>query len=173
MTSALALFLVGLVALAGEPAGPPSLLEQNAATCESAGVAPETTISACKSLLQFGGLAPAEQAAIVFDLARGYDLKGETKRAIENYSAAIRLEPDLACAYYDCGRAYYAAGDYDRAVADNDATLRLLPDDPSALNNRGIAWLGEGKPDRAIADFDRAIALKPVLASTFYTRGFA
>src|SRR5215469_5256804 len=117
MTGWLALLVVGLAGPTGESADLPSVLQQDAMTCERADVSPDTTVSACKSLLQFGGLAPADQAAILFDLARGYDLKGEMARAIANYSAAIKLEPDFAWAYYDRGRAYYAQGDYDRAIA--------------------------------------------------------
>ena len=145
MSGLLALLGAGLVAPAGTPVDLSSVLQEDAITCERADVPADATVSACRSLLQFGGLAAADKAAILFDLARGYDLKGDIDHAIANYSAAIKLEPDFAWAYYDRGLAYYAQGEYDRAITDNDAALRLRPDDSSALNNRGIAWLGEGK----------------------------
>src|SRR5438876_6317118 len=173
MTSWLALLLLGLVAPGAGASGPPPTLERDASTCESADVAPDATISACRSLLRLGGIDRADQAVIFFDLGRAYDLNGDNDRAIANYSAAISLDPDFAWAYYDRGRAYYGKGEYERAVADNDAALRLEPDDAAAFNNRGIAYLGEGNLDRAIAEFGQAIGLNPGLAPAFYNRGFA
>jgi tetratricopeptide (TPR) repeat protein len=50
--------------------------------------------------------------------------------AIENFSQAINLDPQLDSAYFNRGLAYHSKGDSDRAVEDIKKSQALNPDNP-------------------------------------------
>jgi Flp pilus assembly protein TadD len=56
-------------------------------------------------------------------------------RAIEDYTAALRIDPNYAKAYSNRGVAYYNKEDYRRARADYEKALQLDPNDTIARNN--------------------------------------
>ena len=92
-------------------------------------------------------------------------------KEIEDYTEAIRLNPDDAEAYYNRGLAYYEQGNLDKAIADYDEAIRLNPDDAQAYYNRAIAYYDRGNLDKAIADYQIAIDLNPDDAEAYYNRG--
>ncbi len=123
-----------------------------------------------------GFIASAESyktADTYFYIALSYHKQEYYAKAIENYDAAIRLNPDLVEAYYNRGNAEDELGKYDAAIADYDAAIRLNPDYAKAYNNRGNVKYSLGKYDAAIADYDEVIRLKPDLAEAYYNRGNA
>ena len=99
--------------------------------------------------------------------------RGDHARAIQDYTEAIALNPDLAKAYNNRGIAYGKKGDRARAIQDFDKAIALTPDDANAYNNRGVAYWSEVESDRAIQDFDKAIALTPDDAEVYNNRGVA
>jgi tetratricopeptide (TPR) repeat protein len=56
-------------------------------------------------------------------------------KAIDDYTQAIRLDPDNAAAYSNRGNAYYGKGDYQRTRADWEQALRLDPNNATARSN--------------------------------------
>ena len=54
---------------------------------------------------------------------------GDHREAIECFSRAIKLRPDVAAAYRYRAYAYLELGDRVRALNDLDAAIRLKPDD--------------------------------------------
>ena len=99
--------------------------------------------------------------------------KGEIDRAIENFTKAIELNPDLAIAYSNRGVAYGEKGDIDRAIADFTEAIELQPDFADAYYNRGIAYHEKREYDRAIVDYTMTIGLKPDLVEAYNNRGNA
>jgi tetratricopeptide (TPR) repeat protein len=97
--------------------------------------------------------------------------RGDYDMAIEDYTEAIRLDPNLATAYFNRGYAYGEKRDYDRAIADYTQAIKLNPNDAMAYNNRGYAYYNKGDYDRAIADCNQAIKLDPNDAMPYYNRG--
>ena len=93
--------------------------------------------------------------------------------AIEDFTEAIRLDPNNAMVYICRGVAYGDKGDYDRAIADHSQAIRLDPNYASAYNNRGNAYYNKGDYDRAIADCNQAIKLDPNYALAYFNRGVA
>ena len=84
-----------------------------------------------------------------------YAKKGDTNRAIADYSESIRLDPKNANAFLNRGYVYAQRGDNDRAIADYSEAIRLKPDFARAFCNRGFAKLkindATGNQDKAKA----------------------
>ena len=92
-------------------------------------------------------------------------------KAIEHYTEAVTLNPELAETYNNRGNVYYSKGEFDRAIQDYNRTIDLNPGLAQAYNNRGNAYHKEGKFDIAIGDFNTAIILNPELADAYSNRG--
>lgn len=101
-----------------------------------------------------------------------YD-KGEYDRAIEEYTRAIRLDPNFAIAYNSRGIAWYEKGEYDRAIEDFTGAIRLDPESADAYNSRGRVWSVKEEYDLAITDLTEAIRLDPDFAIAYNNRGLA
>jgi len=99
--------------------------------------------------------------------------KGDYKRAITAYSAAIGFDAKYPIAYNNRGVAYFRSGDNDHAIADYDTAIRLNPKVASAWANRGRAFREKGDNDRAIADYSKAISLDAKFAVAYNNRGLA
>ena len=94
-------------------------------------------------------------------------------KAIEHYTEAGTLNPELAETYNNRGNVYTAKGDFESAIQDFNRAVDLNPGLTQAYNNQGIAYHKEGKFDTAIRDFNTAIALNPELADAYSNRGNA
>ncbi|MFP3090643.1 tetratricopeptide repeat protein [Treponema sp. TIM-1] len=118
--------------------------------------------------------APAQNAKSYFDSGETFRSRGDYVTAIEEYTQAIRLDPNYKSAYHSRGLAYYSKKDYDRAIADYTQAIRLDPNMAVAYHNRGLTY-SNGKRDyeRAIADYTQAIRLDPNYKSAYYGRGIA
>jgi tetratricopeptide (TPR) repeat protein len=67
------------------------------------------------------------------------------QEAIQDFTDAIALDPNLAEAYHQRARARVAAGDSQGAIADIEQTLRHQPRDFAAL--RTLAVIAESRQD--------------------------
>jgi tetratricopeptide (TPR) repeat protein len=97
--------------------------------------------------------------------------KGDYKRAIKDYSKAIKLNPLYIRAYNNRCWAWVNRGRYDEALADCSMAIDLNPQYLPAYINRGVAWERKDEYDRAIADYSRAIELNPQYALAYNNRG--
>ena len=118
-----------------------------------------------------GGLSDTVLAAVLTSRGVAYDMIGQTDRAIDDFTAAIRLNPDRSDKYIHRGLAWAKKREFNRAIADfSDAIQR----DPGgaflALNDRGNAYEAVGEYDQAIEDYGRAIQLDPSYAPAYYNR---
>lgn len=85
----------------------------------------------------------------------------EDERAIDHYTNALEMNPQMDSAYYNRGLAYAGIGEYDKAIEDYDIVINRNSEDAHAYNNRGDALLSQGKFNKAIKDYNTAIKLKP------------
>jgi tetratricopeptide (TPR) repeat protein len=102
------------------------------------------------------------------------DAMGETDKAIDDYSEAIRRDPKSPLAFY--GRGVLLASRkraFTRAIADFDKVLDLQPDNVDALILRGDSYSQLGQTGRALADLNRAVTEAPDNAQAFLFRGLA
>ena len=121
----------------------------------------DVAIAACTRAIASGRYAGHDLAKLHYDRAVEYANKGDYDRAIDDFSAAIRLDPKYDPAFNNRGAAYLAKGENDRAFADFSEAIRLNPTDPDYYNNRGSSWQLKGDYDRAIVDYNEAIRLSP------------
>jgi len=117
-------------------------------------------IEACTRAIASGEFQGRDLAGLYSNRAFEYGQKSDHDRAIADYSAAIRLDPNCAAAFSNRGVSWRRQGQIERAIADYSEAIRL---DPKAgyYRNRAIAWRQKDDNDRAIADYSEAIRLDP------------
>jgi tetratricopeptide (TPR) repeat protein len=101
--------------------------------------------------------------------SRRYD-EGRYDQAIADYSAALRIDPQLTSAMLNRGWAFYLKEDYQTAMADFDAALKLDPEMRSAYQGRGSCHRELGDFEKAIRDLTEAIRRDSTDADTFERR---
>jgi lipoprotein NlpI len=127
----------------------------------------------CSRAIQSGRLPDQQLAGTFYNRGIAYFDKGDHDRAIQDYTQALRLNPNFAAAFNNRGNAYAAKDDYDRAIQNYDQALRLDPNDALACNNRGNAYAAKDDYDRAIQDYTQALRLNPNFTAAFRHRGWA
>lgn len=96
---------------------------------------------------------------------------GQWQDAIDDFTQAITLRPDIAAGYRFRARAHAESGNVVRAIADLDHALRLYPDDIRALFDRGQFLFKQKQYDEALNDCNRALALDAARADLLALRG--
>jgi tetratricopeptide (TPR) repeat protein len=112
---------------------------------------------------------PATAGDFEIRAARRYN-ESRYDQAIEDYSAALRLDPKLASALMNRGWAYLNQEDYQTAAADFDAALKLDPELTGAYEGRGTCRRELGDFKAAIRDLTEAIRRDSSDADTYERR---
>jgi len=94
--------------------------------------------------------------------------EGDYKKAIDDFSEAIRLDPQSG-SYSNRGVAYARSGNLTKAFADYNDAIRLNPSNALAYLSRGIAYFEMGDYDKAFADGIDAIMESPNNAECYNT----
>ena len=68
------------------------------------------------------------------NLGSAFRLKGDFDKAIDHYSQALKIQPDLSETHYNLALALQAKGRLDDALAHFRESLRINPDSPAVLN---------------------------------------
>jgi tetratricopeptide (TPR) repeat protein len=108
----------------------------------------------------------ARKAGLLDLRALAYEVKGATKRASQDYEAAIAADPADTGAYLAAASAYDANRDYTRAIGDYSSAIKLRPYNPFLYVQRGFTYGQTGDQGRAISDYDQALRLDPHNANT-------
>src|SRR5690242_6133686 len=82
---------------------------------------------------------------------------GEVSFALDDYSTALSLAPDMVEAWYNRGTTLTHMHRFEAAIADFTEAIRLKPDFALAYCNRGLSEVELGRYDDAIADYAIAI----------------
>lgn len=113
-----------------------------------------------------------------FDQGLTKSKQGDFQGAIEDYTAALKINPNFSLAYNNRGNARSRLKDYQGAINDftqaiqinrNWGTLGIA----SVYNNRGNAYAALGELQRGIVDYNQAIRLDSNNANAYYNRGLA
>jgi tetratricopeptide (TPR) repeat protein len=119
-------------------------------------------------------LGAADLAVVMNSRGVAYEFKGEIRKAIGDFDAAIRIMPNFADAYINRGFAWTKVPDYERAIADfTEATKHDSKNAYMALSNRAGVHSEKGDFHQAIRDYDEAIQLRPDYAGAYYGRADA
>ena len=114
-----------------------------------------------------------KEAVDAFD--RGVEQLNKKKdyaKAIEEFSEAIRLDPNYSKAYRYRGQTYFNIKQYDLAINDCTEALRIGPESAMAYQDRGSSYyFGKKQYDLAIKDFTEATKIKPDHAMFYKYRG--
>src|SRR5690349_10817252 len=110
--------------LAAFPAAAQDDREQDWQNCLGAqGVGTEQQIKSCTSLIESGFETPRALAVLYSNRGVALRMQGQRDRSLEDFDAAIRLDPDNANAYYNRAIAWRQRGQPDRAIADYDSAI--------------------------------------------------
>lgn len=93
----------------------------------------------------------------------GYALRGEIqakpKNQLDDFNAALRLNPDLTTALKARGIYYIKANDPKKAIVDFQKVSVLEPDDPHVHEMLGLGFLFINQLDDALACFNRSLEI--------------
>jgi len=89
---------------------------------------------------------------------------GASKKAIDYFSQAIRIDPKFVLAYYNRALVLQHLGDSQRAIRDYSEAIRLEPHFADAYANRGVVYENLEQYERAIKDYSEAIRIAPKVA---------
>ncbi len=127
---------------------------------------PDLAIHACTRLIEKLGPRP--------DLLNRRGIahlrSGSPREAIEDYSAALQLDPEFIWLYYNRGRAQLVLRNYNEAIFDFTAAIARHPLEALPYNGRAWALFKIGNLPAALEDADHAIALDAMYAAAFDTR---
>ncbi len=101
---------------------------------------------------------------------------GDRDRAYDDYSVAIRLEPQqkrTAIPYLNRAIVQRERGNVDLAFDDVNASVKLDPQLSLAFNTRGNLYYDRNDYDRALADYNQALSLDPAYATGYTNRANA
>ncbi len=88
--------------------------------------------------------------------------QGRISQAIQQYQAALEIEPNAANVQTDYGNALAKSGHMPEAIEHYQAALRILPDSPITHNDLANALAATpGRTEDAISEYQTALRVKP------------
>ena len=166
-------FLLVLV-LAAAAIGVP-VLEAEGAQFEDAVAAFEArkfkqAIELFTAVIDSGGLENDRLAQAHTYRGHAHYFRGEYEAAVEDHSAALRLDPDSEDTRHALVAALVAVGSYARALAEADRAVQQNPSDSVAFGNRCDIRRMLKEFELALIDCNRAVELNPGFAYSWAER---
>jgi tetratricopeptide (TPR) repeat protein len=137
------------------------------------GISAEGQIGGCTYVIQSGRESAPNLAKAFSQRGTAFFARGDYRRAVQDYSQVINLDPLNASAFDHRCWTRATLGLLDEALQDCEQSLRLRPNDQATLSTRGFVHLKSGAVEAAIADYDAALAINPGNAYALYGRGLA
>ena len=91
--------------------------------------------------------------------AEAYYLLNDLQRATDDFSSALRLDPQQDAAYFGRGMVLARLGFLDAGIADLGGYIQRHPDSTVAYTKRGVRHIWKGDLDAAEQDLKRAVEL--------------
>jgi tetratricopeptide (TPR) repeat protein len=137
------------------------------------GISSDAQIAGCTIVIQSGRQSPQNLAMAFSSRGTAFFAKGDYRRAIQDYSQVINLDPSNATALDNRCWTRATLGLVDEALQDCDQSLKLRPNHAATLATRGFVHLKSGELDAAIGDYNAALILDPHNPYALYGRGLA
>ena len=128
-------------------------------------------ISGCTQLLKSRHLGRKELALVYNHRAMAYYRKKQFKRAISDFTKAVRLRPRDLIVRLNRGVVFERMGQYGRAIANYSIAIEQDPEFSLAYFNRANVFEAKGDLNAAIADYKVAIKLNLVNADAVNNLG--
>lgn len=94
--------------------------------------------------------------------------RGETKKAVASYQAALKLEPQAVMAMVNSSIAYAQMGEKDKAERSLQEALKIAPDNAAANFNMGLVKAEKNEPKQAEKYLKKAIKADPQMAQAAF-----
>lgn len=101
----------------------------------------------------------------------GTDRDSAAAAAIEDFTAAIAVNPRYVGAFNERGATRSQLGYFSEAIADFNASLQIDPNNVMALRSRGAAYRQLGESASALKDLNAALAIDQTDAAALLERG--
>jgi len=137
------------------------------------GASPDQRISGCTAVIQNGRESPKQLAITLKRRGTVYFYKSDYDRAIQDYTQAIKLDPQYSEAFDNRCWTYATVNKLQDALKDCNESLRLRPNFASTMDTLGFVYLKLGQFDRAIATYSAALVIEPKSVYSLYGRGMA
>ena len=108
-----------------------------------------------------------------FDRGSAAMAEGQYRDAVEAFTRAIKLRPDVAAGYRFRAAAFKALNDRPSAITDLTEAIKRAPDDAQLRAERASEYLKQKNFDQAIADCDEAMRLDPGRGDVYGMRASA
>ncbi|MFX0197036.1 MAG: tetratricopeptide repeat protein [Candidatus Hodarchaeota archaeon] len=92
---------------------------------------------------------------------RIYQQTGDLSTAAEDFSQAVKIEPNRVEYILERAGCYRSLKEFDKALSDLNRIMELEPGVAEHYNRRGLVYLDKAEPRTAADDFNHAIELQP------------
>ncbi|MFC7582939.1 tetratricopeptide repeat protein [Nonomuraea antimicrobica] len=134
----------------------------------------EAALSLVESALdlarELGERHPVHRMVLLANRAQLLAGLGRAKEALEDYGAAIAIDPGFPDYQLERGNLLFKLGRHDEAVVDFERAIRAGPPLPEAYYNRAELRTVRGDIDGALADLGRVIELDPAYLDAYINR---
>ena len=103
-----------------------------------------------------------------FQKGNEYIQAGQFDKAVVEFEAVLKEEPDRVSALTNLGVAYYNVGRLDDAIAQYQKALEVGPDDADIHSNLAAAYVQKNDLAQALAEYQKAITINPDLAQAHF-----
>lgn len=100
----------------------------------------------------------------------GLSASQKQTEAIQDFEAALKIDPKYVKAYTNRALSYLANGKPELALADLEQAYKLAPKDPQIFARRGRIYFSQQKYTAAIKEYTQALTLDPGLTSVWFNR---
>ncbi|QVL30990.1 tetratricopeptide repeat protein [Telmatocola sphagniphila] len=102
-----------------------------------------------------------------------YKLEDKLEKALADFSAAVKLQPEDVLVWINRGDFYSETKDYDKAIEDFTEAIKIDEDYGYAYIGRGNARLEKKEFEKALKDFGKALEIDPQDTTALLSRGNA
>lgn len=113
---------------------------------------------------------PVHRMVLLSNRAQLMAALGHVKEALEDYAAAIAIDPAFPDYYLERGNLWFSLGRHAEALADYESAIALSPPLPEAYYNRAELRVALGEDEAALADFGYVMELDPGCLDAYINR---